>query len=354
MTRYAIIDLPNLFHRARHAANGDAELQAGMALHVIFRSLRKVHRDYKADHFVFCVDGGSWRTDIYPAYKAQRRLRRANRTPAERAEDAVLNTALDDLTAFLADHTRSTVLSARAIEADDFVARWLALHPRDEHVVVSGDSDFVQLLAPNISIYDGVNDRLITQTEVRGPDGLRLAFKVDTSTGRIKVGAPDPHFVPEDEWWRKALFLKIVRGDAGDGVFSAYPGVRYEGSSRRVGIREAWADRAEKGYHWNNFMLQRWKKMIRTGSEEPVFEEVVVRDEFLRNEVLIDLTRQPDEIKQSVDDAIGSALAKPQPSAVGVHFLRFCGKHHLPNIAREAADHAAYLNAGYSLGALSA
>ncbi len=44
MTRYAIVDVANLFYRARHVVRGDAYTKAGMALTIVFRSLRKLHR----------------------------------------------------------------------------------------------------------------------------------------------------------------------------------------------------------------------------------------------------------------------------------------------------------------------
>jgi len=46
--------------------------------------------------------------------------------------------------------------------------------------------------------------------------------------------------------WRKALFIKLMRGDASDSVFSAFPGVRYEG--KKISICAAWEDRIEQGY----------------------------------------------------------------------------------------------------------
>ena len=43
MTRYAVVDLSNLFHRARHSTIGDTDTKVGLALLIIFRSLRKLH-----------------------------------------------------------------------------------------------------------------------------------------------------------------------------------------------------------------------------------------------------------------------------------------------------------------------
>ncbi len=408
MARYAIVDVANLFYRARHVVRGDAYTKAGMALSIVFRSLRKLHREFKADHMVFCIEGRSWRYDVFPQYKAKRKLDRlvATSTPAEQEEEEAFNAVMNDFTNYMAEKTRCTVLQSQGVEGDDFIARWIQLHPSDEHFIVSGDSDFIQLIAPNVSIYNGVDLRLLTIDGVFNDKNQPLVFNVDGGSGKIKVGltiaeakvkhdkeqkekerkhnaaerdrqksfeayqkqkaldepgyqpirfVPNDYaweefsFTPEPEWWRKALFVKLVRGDIGDGVFSAFPGVRYVGSKNKVGISEAWEDRGAQGYNWNNFMLQRWEKLL--GTDEggnAIKKEVRVLDEYKFNESLIDLTQQPENIKALMDEVIVQAVQKQPVGNVGIHFLRFCDRNGLPTLAKEANDHAAYLNAPYA------
>lgn len=406
MTRYAIIDVANMFYRARHVVQGDAFTKAGMALAIMFKSLRKVHREMKADHMVFCVEGKSWRFDSYPQYKASRKLARAVMSDREMEEDEIFNHALEDFVTYINEKTRCTVLQSHGVEGDDFVARWVQLHPNDHHIIVSGDSDFVQLLADNVTIYNGVDDRTFTTKGVYDAMGNSMVFNVKSDSGKIRVSGTfdeckkkhdkeekerekkhiagekdrqklwdnsekarnldDPThairpfvavpfeyqeftFEPEPEWWRKALFVKLIRGDTGDGIFSAFPGVRYNGSSKKVGICEAWEDRNGQGFNWNNFMLQSWEKLIRVDADgNKVTQTVRVMDEFSINEGLIDLTKQPDRIKDLMDTVIVQAVQKEPVGNVGIHFLKFCHKHELPSISRDADSHAAYLNAGYS------
>ena len=406
MTRYAIIDVANMFYRARHVVQGDAFTKAGMALAIMFKSLRKVHREMKADHMVFCVEGKSWRFDSYPQYKASRKLARAVMSDREKEEDEIFNHALEDFVTYINEKTRCTVLQSPGVEGDDFVARWVQLHPNDHHIIVSGDSDFVQLLADNVTIYNGVDDRTFTTKGVYDAMGNAMVFNVKSDSGKIRVSGTfdeckkkhdkeekerekkhiagekdrqklwdnaekarnldDPThairpfvavpfeyqeftFEPEPEWWRKALFVKLIRGDTGDGIFSAFPGVRYNGSSKKVGICEAWEDRNGQGFNWNNFMLQSWEKLIRVDADgNKVTQTVRVMDEFSINEGLIDLTKQPDRIKDLMDTVIVQAVQKEPVGNVGIHFLKFCHKHELPSISRDADSHAAYLNAGYS------
>lgn len=349
MARYAIVDLANMFHRAQHVTHGDPYTKAGMALHIMFRSMRKLFRDFKADHMVFCIEGKSWRYEIFPQYKAKRKVDRLAKTQKEKEEDEVAFEVLQQTIEFLAEKTRCTVLHSEGVEGDDFVARWIQLHPSDEHIILSGDSDFIQLLDSNVTIVDGVNERIITRDAVTDFSGTKMAFSVDPSKGRLKVGGPaDIDFFPEDEWWRKALFIKIVRGDTSDSIFSAYPGVRYEGSTKKTGIREAWEDRKGGGFHWNNFMLQRWSKFLGKDKDgNDMTQDVRVLDEFKFNETLIDLTKQPDRIKDLMDEVIVQAVQKEHVVGLGPAFLKFCKDHMLPNLLREAPDHCAYLSKPY-------
>lgn len=372
--RFAIIDLNNLFFRANHASgkNSDAFTKAGMSIHIIFQTLRKLHREFAIDHMVFCLDGHSWRHGVYPQYKLKRRLARLERSEKEKEEDEIGFSVLQDFTTFISEHTRCTLLQKNGVEADDFVARWIQLHPSETHLILSSDSDFLQLMAENVSIVDGMNERIITLDGVKNFKGEEMVFAVDSKDGKLKVEGTvaackkvhdaaekakrkkDPSYQPveyiyeaptrESEWWREALFLKCIRGDIGDGIFSAYPKVRYKGTSKATGIREAWEDRREGGFHWNNFMLQKWSKM--TGLDG-VAKEVRVIDEYKFNESLIDLTKQPDDIKNTMDEAIIEAAQKPAPANIGFALLKFCGKQALPVVAKDAADHAKYLSAGY-------
>jgi hypothetical protein len=346
MQVFAVVDLSNLFHRARHGAMTDSETKVGLAMLIVFRSLRKMHRELKFDHIVFAVDHGSWRYALYPAYKSRRKLERLTANVVEQEETVLFNAALSQLVSYLDEQTRCTVLQAPAVEGDDFIAHWIARHPQDQHVIISGDSDFVQLLAPNVRIYDAINQRIIAHDRIVNEQGRSLAFTVSPKDGKIKVGSPTENFAPEAEWWLKALFIKLLRGDTGDSVFSAYPGVRYEG--KKCSIRAAWDDRRDQGYDWNNLMFQSWNKLVGSDADgQPLTESVRVIDEYKINQVLIDLTKQPTNVVTILDQVMYNILARPSVNAVGIGFLRFCARHNQPAMAKEANDHVNYLNAAY-------
>lgn len=365
MAKYALVDLANLFARARHATQGNPYDKAGMSTHIVFRSIRKLVRDFGCTHVVICLEGGSWRSDVYPFYKGKRKGDRAVKMldPKEREEEEIFNHMIEEFATFMSEKTKCTVLKEYGIEADDFIARWTQIHPDDEHVILTSDTDFIQLLSPTVSIYNGVTEIYMKCDGVYDTKGNSLVFDIDQSKGSIKIkGTPaeakkkhdgeekekarkKPGYVPvpfhwemEPNWWRKVLFIKLIRGDTSDSIFSAYPGVRYKGSANKVGINEAWEDRETKTWAWNNFMQSTWDKDGET---------VTVNDQYEFNRLLIDLTMQPDEVKQKMDLAILQAVQKPDIKNIGVEFMRFCGRHELMTLAKEAQDHARYLSAAY-------
>jgi hypothetical protein len=111
-----------------------------------------------------------------------------------------------------------------------------------------------------------------------------------------------------------------------------------------VGLDEAFADRDKKGYAWNNLMLQRW-----TDHEQA---EHKVLDDYDRNSMLIDLTAQPQAVKDIVDAAIREQVLPRDVGMVGAHFLKFCGKYELTKLSDHADAIGRWMNSTYQ-GALN-
>lgn len=324
---YILVDSLNMFYRARHVVRGDdIETKIGMAYHIMFSAINKAWRDFEGSHVVFAFEGRSWRKDYYEPYKRNRKEARDALSPREAEEDQRYFQAFDELKEFIDKRTNCTVLRHERCEADDFIARFIQNHPNDNHVIISSDSDFYQLLAPNVSQYNGITNQHIRLDGVYNDKGKPV---VDNKTKEHKqVGDP--------QW---LLFEKCIRGDTSDNVFSAYPGARKKGTKNKVGMEEAFEDKNSKGFNWNNFMLQRWT------DHEGVEHRVL--DDYQRNRTLIDLTQQPDDIKAMLDETIVNQVQKVPVSGVGIHFMKFCGKHDLQRVSQNAEAHAEYLNAPY-------
>jgi len=326
---YILVDTANTFFRARHVINGDADIKLGMAFHITLNSIRKAWQQFNGSHVIFCLEGRSWRKDFYEPYKRNRSDARAAHNEREQEEERVFWEAFDTFKDFVRDKTNCTVLQNPELEADDLIAGWIRSHPNDDHVVISTDTDFVQLIAPNVRQYNGVMEQTITHEGIFDDKGRPV---VDKKTKEAKP-APDP------EW---LLFEKCMRGDTSDNVFSAYPGVRTKGTSKKVGLMEAFEDRKAKGFSWNNLMLQRWTD--HEGKEHRVLED------YERNRRLIDLSYQPERIKEIIAATIAEATgADKNVSQVGIRLMKFCHLYDLKKIAEQAQSYAEPLNARYTL-----
>jgi len=326
---YILVDTANTFFRARHVINGDADIKLGMAFHITLNSIKKAWQDFEGTHVVFFLEGRSWRKDFYKPYKAQRTAARAAHTEREAEEERIFWEAFDTFKDFVTEKTNCTVLQHPRLEADDLIAGWIQSHPDANHVIISTDTDFVQLIASNVKQYNGVTEITITHEGYFDKKGLPV---IDKKTQEAKV-APDPQWL---------LFEKCMRGDTSDNVFSAYPGVREKGTKNKVGLREAYSDRDSKGYSWNNLMLQRWSD--HNGEEHRVL------DDYERNRHLIDLTAQPEDIRQIMFETITTATqANKNVTQVGLRLMKFCGLYDLKKISDQAQAYAEPLNARYTL-----
>ena len=202
-------------------------------------------------------------------------------------------------------------------------------HPNDNHVIISTDGDFAQLIAPNVRQYNGVSGVTTTYEGYFDEKGKKVK---DKKTGEEK-GAPDP------EW---LIFEKCMRGDTSDNVFSAFPGVRTKGTKNKVGLTEAFEDRNTKGWAWNNLMLQRWTD--HEGVEHRVLED------YNRNRVLCDLTAQPDDVKQIIASTISDELNKQKNiPQVGIRLMKFCGTYDLIKVTEQIQSYADPFNARYTV-----
>ena len=319
---YILVDTANTFFRARHVIKGDADTKLGMAMHITLNSIKKAWQDFEGKHVVFCLEGRSWRKDYYAPYKRNRQETRSAMTVKEQEEDKLFWETFDKFKDFVTTKTNCTVLQNPRLEADDLIAGFIQNHPNDNHVIISTDSDFAQLIATNVKQYNGVADTLTTHEGIFDKKGKMV---IDNKTKQPKA-------VPNPDW---LLFEKCIRGDTSDNVFSAYPGVR------KTKMQEAFEDRNQKGFAWNNLMLQRW--LDHEGKEHRVL------DDYERNKKLIDLTQQPDDIRNVIVETITNQITEPKSiDQVGIRLLKFCNLYDLQRVADNIQQYAEPFQARYS------
>lgn len=330
--KYILIDTANMFFKSRHFASrgSDDWEKVGMALHLTLSGVQSIVRRFvgaEPCHVIFALEGRSWRKDFYEPYKANRAAKRASLTESEQKEDQLFWETYDTFTKFLDEKTNVSVLRCPTAEADDIIARFIQLHTDDEHYIISSDSDFAQLIAPNVKQYNSIAGHLITLEGYYDDKGKQVK---DKKTGEHKK-LGDPQFL---------LFEKCMRGDTSDNVFSAYPGVRTKSTKKTIGLVEGFADRERKGFSWNNLMLQRWTD--HNGIEHRVL------DDYHRNVTLCDLTAQPQVVIDTVDSCIREQLRVTPKTGVGIHLMKFVAKYELDNISKQVEQYARWMNATYN------
>ena len=296
-----------------------------MAIHITLNSIKKAWNDFDGSHVVFCLEGRSFRKDLYAPYKRNRKELADAMTQSEKEENEVFWECYDDFVNFIKTKTNVTVLQNPRVEADDLIARWIDKHPDQKHVIISTDKDLNQLVNENVKQYNGVAEVTMTHEGWFDKKGQPVIDK--------KLKAPKP--APNIEW---LIFEKAMRGDPSDNIFSAYPGVRTKGTKNKIGLTEAFEDRNSKGYSWNNLMLSKW--VDHDGKEHRVL------DDYERNRLLVDLHAQPEAIVEELDQTISNAIAENKKiDQVGIRFMKFCAKYDLQRITDQAQIYVEPFNA---------
>ena len=104
-------------------------------------------------------------------------------------------------------------------------------------------------------------------------------------------------------------------------------------------IEEAFNDRNNKGFAWNNMMLQRW--VDHNGLEHRVLED------YERNRKLIDLAAQPQDIRDVITETINTNAVPKTIDQVGIRLLKFCNLYDLKKITDSIQQYAEPFQAKY-------
>lgn len=348
MKKYVLVDSHNLFFKSASISQRcPIDLKVGLCLNIFLNSLNSANKIFNPDHFVLCVDSKSWRYDFYEKYKLMRRKKFLEMTPKEKEEYELLMESYKDLIDFFNNGTNLSVLKCDKLEADDLISFWIKIHENDENIILSQDSDFIQLLRnKNTKIYNSNKNIIINQSGCFDLKNRIVNFYID-SKGKICFREKEKKlsekslnkFVndsnksdSEKYWYEWALFLKIMRGDLSDGIESVLPNVR-----KKI-LLEAFNDRIKKGFDWNKLMYQE----ISDGEKK-----IRVIDRYKFNKMLIDLESQPDEIKKLGFSYIENIGSKKNNKNIGFSFLKFCNKYGLKRIEQNQIHYINFLVKSY-------
>ena len=219
--------------------------------HMILNTIRTYVKKFKESHgpevVIACDNRNYWRRDIFPYYKG---LRKKNRE-ASGHDWASIFEVLHKIKEELRDHSPYKVLDVDTAEADDIIGVLTRRYSgTDKVMILSSDKDFVQLQKyPNVDQYSPIMKKFIKEND---------------PTAQLKQ--------------------LIIRGDKNDGI----PNILSADNVIVDGIRQK-AITEVKIAQWLN------------QPPEDFCNEEMLRN-FERNKMLIDLTRIPESLKQSIID----------------------------------------------------
>ncbi|EFA79328.1 mitochondrial DNA polymerase A [Heterostelium album PN500] len=139
------------------------------AIHGYTQSILRFLKDFKPDYVALCFDprGGSFRRELYPAYKSHR---------PPMPDDLQSQFALID---HLSDAIGIPVLKIDRYESDDLIATYTRIANEAGHriTIVSDDKDLLQLVTnENISVYRPKSNEIIGESDVSERIGVDSEF----------------------------------------------------------------------------------------------------------------------------------------------------------------------------------
>lgn len=302
--RSVVFDIPNIAYEvaavnkphsdSKNYGSDDATM-SGLCMHILFTRVQKFFRDLNPDYVVFAFENkNNWRK----AYTASPDCKSGMPYKANRVYDSSMEYYFKMLNAFketCMHHTSIICLSAEGLEGDDVIAGYTQLYAKDDHevIVVSGDKDFIQLLKnPNV--------KLLNQRD-----------------GKYRNQPGDKIYFDNLDYF---IFQKCIRGDKKDHVFSAYPNVR------ETRLKKAFDD----AYEMTKLMEEEWQGELADGTKKTY----KVRDLYEENKLLLDLTKQPEEVRQYMFEIIKNEVENLGKYS-NFHLLKFLGQFQLKKIAEE-------------------
>lgn len=227
------------------------ELSENLVKHIILNNLRVYRNKYKeADHgkMVIACDSYSWRKDVFPEYKAQRKANRSkDKHDWQQIFDLIESTLQD-----LRENFPYAVIKIDSAEADDIIGA-LTVEMSDfggeDVVIISADKDFIQL----------------------------------QQYGHVIQWSPMFNKMIKEDNPRRYLFEHLLKGDAGDGV----PNANSHDDVFVTAARQTPMTKKAIDKYWDN-----------RDDLEMIMKPNVFRN-FMRNVQMIDLTNTPDGIREA-------------------------------------------------------
>lgn len=251
-------------------------VEESLVRHMILNSLRTYVKKFRDSHgpevIIACDNKKYWRRDIFPHYKASRKKIRE----ASGHDWAAIFDCLAKIKQELKDYSPYKVIDVDTAEADDIIAVLAMKYSATQKVMIlSSDKDFAQLQKyPNVEQYSPI---------------LKKHIKEPLPAAQLKQ--------------------LIIRGDKGDGIPNILSADDcFVTATRQKPITEV--------------------KIIKWMNQQPAefCNEEMLRN-YNRNEMLIDLIKIPNGLKQNILDTYGDTKAKTKQQ-----FMNYLMSNRLKNL----------------------
>ncbi|NND24003.1 MAG: hypothetical protein HKN86_04850 [Acidimicrobiia bacterium] len=243
---YSQIALSNIFIQKLNEEN--------MIRHMILNSIRMYNKRYRGEYgqMVICVDSGnSWRKQLYPHYKANRKKNRDESTNMDWPEIFRILTMVREE---IQENLPYKVIQIDTCEADDIIGT-LTMQTQEfgQHepvMIVSADKDFIQLQRfKNVKQFSPIQKKMVT-------DKNPLTY----------------------------MWNHVMRGDAGDGVPNILSADdTFVSDAKQTPLRQT--------------RIDEW--ITNADNLREVMPQEIYRN-YQRNKKLIDLTEVPQELQQEI------------------------------------------------------
>ena len=251
------------------------DLDEGLIRHLVLNNIRNYRKKFskKYGELVICTDfHSSWRKDVFPEYKASRK--------AAREESSTDWVSLFDIINKITDEIREIfpykIIQVPHAEADDVIGTLVYNKYENEKIlIVSSDKDFIQLqIQKNVQQFSPRQQKML--------NGIN----------------PIPYIKEH-----------IIKGDTGDGI----PNILSDNDSL--------INKSKRQKPLSKKKIQEWIR--RASPEDFGVDEKVVKN-YHRNQLLIDLSYTPKDLKDQILDVYNN-----QKVASGRDILNYFMKNDL-------------------------
>jgi hypothetical protein len=227
-------------------------LSANLVKHIILNNLRTYRNRFPESDWgrmVICLEGRSWRRDIFPQYKAARQTNRDK----DKYDWSEIYKLISEASADIKENFPYAVIQVSNGEADDIIGaitiEEMGKLGAEKIAIVSADKDFIQLHnLGDIVQYSPMQDKMVKE--------------------------PNPG---------RYLFDHIFKGDSSDGV----PNANSPDNSFTDKIRQKPMRKTDIEHYWDN------RDSYQGGMNDGVYRN------FIRNQKMIDLKFMPKDVYES-------------------------------------------------------